>query len=98
MRIMAKLVVAVAVLSFLVSGAVYAASSGTPGAAGQKKAAVVDAGNAICPVTGDKISGKDFYEYKGKRYGLCCPMCVATFAGDPEKYAAIVDKEVAGKK
>jgi len=93
---MTKLVVVVAVLSFLVSGAAYA---GAPGAvAGQKKAVVIDAGNTICPVTGDKVSGKDFYEYKGKRYGLCCPMCVATFAGDPEKYSASADKEIAGKK
>lgn len=56
-----------------------------------------DVGNKICPVMGGKVSGKDFYEYNGKRYGLCCPMCLATFAGDPEKYSAIADKEVAGK-
>jgi len=56
-----------------------------------------DVGNKICPVMGEKVSGKDFYEYNGKRYGLCCSMCPATFAGDPEKYSAIADKEVAGK-
>jgi YHS domain-containing protein len=56
-----------------------------------------DAGNKTCPVMGGKVSGKDFYEYEGKRYGLCCPMCFATFAGDPDKYSAIADKEVAGK-
>jgi len=61
------------------------------------KEQAVDAGNKICPVMGEKVSGKDFYEYNGKRYGLCCPMCPATFAGDPEKYSVIADKEVAGK-
>ncbi len=59
--------------------------------------AVVDAGNKICPVMGDKVSGKDYYDYNGKRYGLCCPMCPATFAKDPAKYAAIADKEVSSK-
>jgi len=61
------------------------------------KEQAVDVGNKICPVMGEKVSGKDYYEYKGKRYGLCCPMCPATFASDPEKYSAIADKEVAKK-
>jgi YHS domain-containing protein len=47
---------------------------------------IVDAGNKMCPVSGDKVSGKDFVTYKGKRYGLCCPMCKAPFLNDPEKY------------
>ena len=59
---------------------------------------IIEVGNKICPVMGEKVSGKDFYVYKGKRYGLCCSMCPATFASDPEKYSAIADKEVAGKK
>lgn len=51
-------------------------------------AAVVDAANATCPVSGDKVSGKDFVEYEGKKYGLCCPMCVNKFNKNPEKYLA----------
>jgi len=63
----------------------------------EKTSKVADAGNKVCPVLGGKVSGNDFYEYNGKRYGLCCPMCNSTFASDPKKYSAIADKEVAGK-
>jgi len=62
-----------------------------------KSSAVADAGNKICPVSGQKVDGKNFSEYNGKRYGMCCPMCAATFKADPKKYSAIADKEVNGK-
>lgn len=68
------------------------------GAVSAEETAIADAGNTLCPVTGDPVDGKNFYEYRGKRYGLCCTMCKAIFANDPEKYAAIADKEIAGKK
>ena len=48
----------------------------------------VQAGNAICPVEGGPVSGSDFVEYQGKLYGLCCPMCKASFLADPESYIA----------
>ena len=92
-----RLVAVMVMAGLIISGAAYAASDTTAGSTEQKKVAIVDAGNKICPVMGGKVSGENFYEYKGKRYGLCCPMCPATFAGDPEKYSAIADKEVAGK-
>jgi YHS domain-containing protein len=34
------------------------------------------------------------YEYNGKIYNLCCPMCVKDFKKNPEKYSAIAEKEV----
>jgi len=49
---------------------------------------IVDAGNTVCPVSGDKVSGKHFVEYKGKRYALCCPLCEKDFKKDPEKFIA----------
>jgi len=49
---------------------------------------IMDAGNKLCPVSGDPVSGNDFVIYKGKRYGLCCPMCKASFLKEPEKYIA----------
>jgi len=62
-----------------------------------KASSVADEGNKICPVTGQKVDGKNFSVYNGKRYGMCCPMCAATFKADPKKYSAIADKEVVGK-
>ncbi|PIQ85798.1 MAG: hypothetical protein COV74_07200 [Candidatus Omnitrophica bacterium CG11_big_fil_rev_8_21_14_0_20_45_26] len=47
---------------------------------------IVDVGNRYCPVSGDKVSGKHFVEYQGKRYGLCCSMCRNKFEANPEKY------------
>ena len=48
----------------------------------------IDVGNNRCPVSGDKISGKDFVEYQGKKYALCCPMCAKDFKKDPQRYIA----------
>ena len=93
----ARVVAAVVVAAVLISGAAYAASNMGAGSATQEKKAVVDVGNKTCPVSGDKVSGVNFYEYNGKRYGLCCPLCEPAFKADPEKYSAIADKEVAGK-
>ncbi len=49
---------------------------------------IADAGNTMCPLTGAPVSGKDFVNYKGKRYGLCCSMCKKAFLKEPEKYIA----------
>jgi len=51
-------------------------------------AQIIDVGNQYCPVTGDKVKGKHFAVYEGKRYGLCCPMCERKFLKNPEKYIA----------
>ena len=66
-----------------------------PVAAGQvlaaeetSKAAIVDAGNKLCPISGEPVSGKDFTVYNGKRYGFCCAGCDKKFLSDPEKYIA----------
>ena len=54
----------------------------------KEEAAAVDVGNKVCPVTGDNIKPKSniTYEYQGKIYHFCCPMCVPEFKKDPEKY------------
>ena len=49
---------------------------------------VVEVGNKYCPVSGDKVSGKHFVDYQGKRYGLCCEMCKKKFLKNPEKFIA----------
>ena len=58
---------------------------------------IVDAGNKFCPISGDKVSGKDFVTYQGKHYGLCCPMCDKKFLGNPEKYIAQMTRQEAGE-
>lgn len=60
--------------------------------------AVIDAGNKLCPVTGEPVDGVSSYVYEGKKYNLCCSMCTGVFAKDPAKYSAIAEAEVGGKK
>lgn len=65
-----------------------------PQIAGEKK----EAGNKICPVDGEEIGsmGEAFkIEHGGKVYDLCCAACEMKFKEDPEKYAGIVEKELA---
>jgi len=60
---------------------------------------VIDVGNKVCPVMGEKIDAKTkvTQEYNGKNYNLCCPKCVSEFQKDPKKYAGIADKEVSSE-
>ena len=57
-------------------------------------------GNKICPVSGEDIneSTKATYEYEGKIYNFCCPMCINAFKKDPQKYIKIVEEEAQAKK
>ena len=56
----------------------------------------VNAGNKICPVSGEKIVDKlkATYEYNGKIYNFCCASCVGEFKKDPEKYIKKVEEEL----
>ncbi len=60
----------------------------------------VNAGNEICPVSGEKIDEKmkATYEYQGKIYNFCCPMCIDEFKKDPEKYIKKVEEELQKEK
>ena len=67
----------------------------------------IDVGNKFCPVSGEKIPvpgqkgsmGEAVtYEYNGKIYHLCCPMCIKDFKKNPEKYSKIAEEEVAKSK
>ena len=55
----------------------------------------LDVGNTICPVTGDVIDPKTgvTYEYEGKVYHFCCPMCIEPFKKDPQKYIKIIEEQ-----
>jgi len=57
----------------------------------------VDAGNKICPVSGEEIGDsmmKATYEYEGRIYNFCCTGCIDEFKKDPEKYIKKVDEEL----
>lgn len=73
-------------------------AEGTAQKAEQK---AVNAGNKICPVSGDKIGSGTMkavtYEYQGKIYNFCCPMCIDEFKKDPEKYIKKVGEELQAK-
>ena len=60
---------------------------------------MVEVGNKICPVSGEKVEGKMGkgvpYAYNGKIYMMCCGMCNKDFDKDPAKYAKIAEDEVA---
>ena len=69
------------------------AQTGQPG-----EPAAVEVGNKICPVSKEKVGEMGDvvkYEYNGKIYNLCCPMCKKNFAKDPKKYSKIAEDEVA---
>lgn len=55
----------------------------------------VNVGNKICPVLGEKIdeNAPTTYEYQGKIYNFCCPMCIDEFKKDPEKYIKKIEEE-----
>ncbi len=84
-----KKIIAVAVLLVFAMSALAAPVFAAVPKAGK---GVVNAGNKMCPVSGDPVSGKSFVTYNGKRYGLCCPMCRKPFLKDPEKYLAAMGK------
>lgn len=88
---MFKKALVAAILVLFVCGMCHAQDAG-------KKAtgATIKVNNTVCPVTGDKVDMKNpvTIEYKGEVYNLCCPMCIAEFNKDPEKYSAKAKKQI----
>lgn len=58
--------------------------------------AAAEAGNKICPVSGEKINDKmkAAYEYEGRIYNFCCVACIDEFKKDPKKYIKKVEEEM----
>lgn len=85
----------VKLISFMILAAIFVGQCPSVSAAdinvaqkSQKEEAIKDAGNTVCPVTGDPVNKNISYVYKGTRYYFCCPMCIEPFKSDPEKYIA----------
>ncbi len=52
-----------------------------------------------CIITDDDLGDDPInVTYKGRTVPLCCKSCVKKFNANPEKYAAIFDKELAKRK
>lgn len=98
---MKKLFIAVTALGLLFmvnSQAAKAQGEPEEAATKQEAAKAQDVGNKICPVSGEKIDEKTkaTYEYEGKIYNFCCPMCIEEFKKDPGKYIKKVEEELKG--
>lgn len=53
----------------------------------------------MCIVTGDELGDDPITAtYKNRTILLCCKSCVKKFNANPEKYLAILDKEMAKRK
>ncbi|MBF0478853.1 MAG: YHS domain-containing protein [Candidatus Omnitrophica bacterium] len=60
------------------------------------KAAAVNVGNKICPVSGMNVNSMSpvTYEYEGKIYNFCCAGCIDEFKKDPKKYIQKIEAEL----
>jgi YHS domain-containing protein len=82
-------------ISFAMSGCGMDSMSDSGQASAQdaeKGSSATNVGNKICLVGGDPVDGKTTYEYKGKVYNFCCPMCIPDFKKNPEKYIAKMEQ------
>lgn len=92
--IAAAVILGVSRISFAMSCDMGSGSGhGEAHAATTGKGSAVNVGNKICPVGGDTVDGATTYEYQGKVYNFCCPMCIDAFKKNPEKYAAKAEAE-----
>lgn len=51
--------------------------------------AFAEATGPMCPISGEKASGKFTETYNGQKYSFCCPKCVKEFRKNPEKYLSL---------
>ena len=58
--------------------------------------------NKICPISHEEVGKGGMtphkVTYNGKTYNLCCAMCEKDFNKDPEKYAKLMEEEVAAEQ
>jgi YHS domain-containing protein len=59
-------------------------------AAAAKEAGTV---NGLCPIMKKPVIVGDTAEYKGEKFGFCCPGCSTQFLKDPERYVKAMQAE-----
>ncbi|MEI7998739.1 MAG: YHS domain-containing protein, partial [Candidatus Omnitrophota bacterium] len=89
---MKKVVILTAVLTLCLFFKAYGADS----------AALVEVPNKVCPISHEEVGKNGMtpfkVTYKGKVYNLCCAMCEKDFLKDPDKYAKLLEEEVANEQ
>ena len=60
------------------------------------KSEIIDVGNKICPVTGEKVdeTARITYKYEDKIYNFCCAECIKEFKKEPETYIKKFDEKL----
>jgi YHS domain-containing protein/predicted small lipoprotein YifL len=59
-------------------------------AAAAKEAGTV---NGLCPIMKKPVVVGDTAEYKGEKFGFCCPGCSVQFLKDPERYVTAMQAD-----
>lgn len=52
-------------------------------------------GNRLCPVEGTPVDPKLHVVWSDLQVGLCCPDCVAKFRAEPQRYTAVLLRDLA---
>jgi len=93
-RLIVLSILVFAFVSFVSSGIAFA-GCGACGAGSAEFSEADEAINTVCPVMGGEVKKDTPYktEYNRKTIGFCCPGCIKTFNGDPEKYMAQIKKQ-----
>lgn len=96
--VMKKMLLALCIAALATSAIAADPPNSKGGKTAQSSGAKIESINTICPVSGDEVGelGKPVYvEYKGKKIGFCCRDCPKDFKKDPEKFAALAEKNQA---
>jgi len=83
-----KVLPVICVAAAIIAGSVAAqiTSDGKTDAPQQAAAASELKPQTICPVLGDPINKKLYFDYKDKRIYVCCASCIDSVKADPQKY------------
>src|SRR5215831_14432567 len=95
---MKKLILTLCVAALATSAIATDPPNSKGGKTAQSSGAKIESINTICPVSGNKVGELDkpvYVEYKGKKIGFCSKDCTKVFKKDPEKFAALAEKNQA---
>lgn len=98
---MIKKIIQISMVSGMVLAAVVSVQAQDIASKTNTDSLAVNVGNTICPISGEKVGQEGMqpatYEYEGKIYNFCCPMCIETFKKDPQACIKKVQEELKAK-